>query len=146
MFDGRLEALDAKTGEVVWSVVTVDQSKPYTITGAPRVVKDKVMIGNGGAELGVRGYVSAYDTDSGELVWRFYTVPNPDKAPDGAVSDEARRAWPMTPGVIPVPGSPTAVAVRSGMPLSTTTSTTRCCWGWATARPGTPNTRPGQRW
>ena len=81
MFDGRLEALAAKTGEVVWSVVTVDQSKPYTITGAPRVVKDKVMIGNGGAELGVRGYVSAYDTDSGELVWRFYTVPNPDKAP-----------------------------------------------------------------
>ena len=89
VFDGRLEALDAKTGDVVWSVVTVDQSKPYTITGAPRVVKDKVMIGNGGAELGVRGYVSAYDTDSGELVWRFYTVPNPDKAPDGAVSDEA---------------------------------------------------------
>jgi len=79
VFDGRLEALDAKTGAVVWSNVTVDQSKPYTITGAPRVIKDKVIIGNGGAELGVRGYVTAYDTDTGDLVWRFYTVPNPNK-------------------------------------------------------------------
>ncbi len=85
--DGRLEALDAETGEVVWSKVTVDQSKPYTITGAPRVVNGKVLIGNGGAELGVRGYVSAYDAETGDLVWRFYTVPNPNKSPDGAVSD-----------------------------------------------------------
>ena len=88
VFDGRLEALDAKTGAVIWSNVTVDQSKPYTITGAPRVIKDKVIIGNGGAELGVRGYVTAYDTNTGDLVWRFYTVPNPNKEPDGAISDE----------------------------------------------------------
>lgn len=88
VFDGRLEALDAKTGEVVWSKVTVDQSKPYTITGAPRVVKGKVLIGNGGAELGVRGYVSAYDVETGEKVWRFYTAPNPEKKPDGEISDE----------------------------------------------------------
>ena len=87
VFDGRLEALDAKTGEVVWSQVTVDQTQPYTITGAPRVFKDKVIIGNGGAELGVRGYVTAYDTATGELAWRFYTVPNPNKEPDGAASD-----------------------------------------------------------
>ena len=87
VFDGRLEALDAATGEVIWSEVTVDQSKPYTITGAPRVFKDKVIIGNGGAELGVRGYVTAYDVETGELVWRFYTVPNPEKKPDGAASD-----------------------------------------------------------
>ena len=58
VIDGRLEAIDAKTGERVWSTVTVDQSKPYTITGAPRVVDGKVLIGNGGAELGVRGYLS----------------------------------------------------------------------------------------
>ena len=89
VIDGRLEALDAETGEVVWSIVTVDQSKPYTITGAPRVVNGKVLIGNGGAELGVRGYLSAYDASSGDLVWRFYTVPNPAKQPDGAASDEA---------------------------------------------------------
>ncbi|MEO0754848.1 MAG: PQQ-binding-like beta-propeller repeat protein, partial [Pseudomonadota bacterium] len=79
VIDGRLEALDAKTGEPVWSTVTVDQSKPYTITGAPRVVDGLVYIGNGGAELGVRGYISAYDANTGKLVWRFYTTPNPNK-------------------------------------------------------------------
>ncbi|WP_194745020.1 PQQ-dependent dehydrogenase, methanol/ethanol family [Thermaurantiacus tibetensis] len=89
VLDGRLQALHAKTGKLLWSVVTVDQSKPYTITGAPRVVKDMVLIGNGGAELGVRGYLSAYDVKDGSLRWRFYTVPNPEKRPDGAASDEA---------------------------------------------------------
>lgn len=89
VIDGRLQALDAMTGKLIWDVVTVDQDKPYTITGAPRVVKDKVLIGNGGAELGVRGYVSAYDVDTGEKVWRFYTVPNPNKQPDGEASDAA---------------------------------------------------------
>ena len=89
VIDGRLQALDAKTGELEWSVVTVDQSKPYTITGAPRVVDGKVLIGNGGAELGVRGYVSAYDANTGEKIWRFYTAPNPEKKPDGEASDKA---------------------------------------------------------
>ena len=57
--DGRLVALNAKTGKPVWSVQTTDNAQPYTITGAPRVIKDKVIIGNGGAEYGVRGYVTA---------------------------------------------------------------------------------------
>src|SRR5713226_5685196 len=57
--DGRLIALDAKTGKPVWGVVTVDQSKPYAITGAPRIAKGKVLIGNAGAESGVRGFISA---------------------------------------------------------------------------------------
>jgi len=88
--DGRLVALDAATGRELWDTVTVDQDKPYTITGAPRVVRGKVLIGNSGAELGVRGYVSAYDAETGELAWRFYTVPgNPADGPDGAASDEA---------------------------------------------------------
>ncbi|WP_309087327.1 PQQ-dependent dehydrogenase, methanol/ethanol family [Phenylobacterium sp.] len=86
--DGRLIALDAKTGQQVWSVQTTDTSKPYTITGAPRVVKDKVLIGNGGAEYGVRGYITAYDAATGKQAWRFYTVPNPKGAPDGAASDK----------------------------------------------------------
>lgn len=73
--DGRLVALDRNTGKEVWSQVTVDQSKPYTITGAPRVINGLVIIGNGGAEFGVRGYVTAYDAASGKQVWRFYTVP-----------------------------------------------------------------------
>jgi quinohemoprotein ethanol dehydrogenase len=88
MIDGRLIAIDAATGKQVWSVQTVDRTKPYTITGAPRVFRDKVVIGNGGAELGVRGYITAYDTATGKQVWRFYTVPgDPAKGPDGAVSD-----------------------------------------------------------
>jgi PQQ-dependent dehydrogenase (methanol/ethanol family) len=88
--DGRLVALDAATGRELWEKVTVDQDKPYTITGAPRVVRGKVLIGNSGAELGVRGYISAYDAETGALVWRFYTVPgNPADGPDGAASDEA---------------------------------------------------------
>jgi quinohemoprotein ethanol dehydrogenase len=87
--DGRLEALDAKTGTLVWSTVTVDQSKPYTITGAPRVANGKVLIGNSGAELGVRGYLTAYDSNNGNKIWRFYTVPNPNKQPDREVSDAA---------------------------------------------------------
>jgi quinohemoprotein ethanol dehydrogenase len=88
VIDGRLVALDAKTGAVAWEVVTVDQSQPYTITGAPRAANGLVYIGNGGAEYGVRGYVSAYDARTGALRWRFYTVPgNPAKGPDGAASD-----------------------------------------------------------
>jgi len=85
--DGRLIALDAKTGAVQWSVQTTDPKRPYTITGAPRVVKGKVLIGNGGGEYGVRGYVSAYDAESGKLSWRFFTTPNPERKPDGAASD-----------------------------------------------------------
>jgi len=96
--DGRLIALDAKTGQVAWSTVTVDQSKPYTITGAPRVIKGKVLIGNGGAEYGVRGYLSAYDAESGKLAWRFYMTPNPEGKADGAASDDvlaakAQKTW-----------------------------------------------------
>lgn len=87
--DGRLIALDSASGEVKWDILTVDLSKPYTITGAPRVVKGKVLIGNGGAELGVRGYVSAYEAETGDMAWRFYTAPHPNKRPDGAVSDSA---------------------------------------------------------
>jgi len=79
--DGRLQALDSATGEVIWSVVTVDQTRPYSITMAPRIVKGRVIIGNGGAEFGVRGYVSAYDAETGELSWRFYTVPGDPAKP-----------------------------------------------------------------
>ncbi|ACG79521.1 glucose dehydrogenase [Phenylobacterium zucineum HLK1] len=88
VLDGRLIALDAKTGRQVWSVQTTDTSRPYTITGAPRVIKDKVLIGNGGGEYGVRGYITAYDAATGKQLWRFYTVPNPTGQPDGAASDK----------------------------------------------------------
>ena len=92
--DGRLVALDAGTGAVVWETLTVDPAKPYTITGAPRVVKGKVIIGNGGAEYGVRGYVTAYDADTGEQVWRFYTVPGDPSQPfEHPELEAAARTW-----------------------------------------------------
>lgn len=74
--DGRLVSLNRETGAVEWEVVTVDQTMSYSITGAPRVIDGKVIIGNGGAEFGVRGYLAAYDAASGEELWRFYTVPD----------------------------------------------------------------------
>jgi PQQ-dependent dehydrogenase (methanol/ethanol family) len=89
-YDGRLIALDAKSGRQVWSVQTVDPTRAYTITGAPRIANGKVFIGNGGAEIGVRGYVSAYDAQSGKLLWRFHTVPGDPSLP--YESDVLRRA------------------------------------------------------
>jgi quinohemoprotein ethanol dehydrogenase len=92
--DGRLVALDAKTGDVAWSVVTVDQSKPYTITMAPRIIKGKVMVGNSGSEYGVRGYVSAYDAADGKMLWRFYTVPgDPSKPFENKAMEMAAKTW-----------------------------------------------------
>ena len=90
--DGRLIALNADTGKPDWSVQTTDNAKSYTITGVPRVVKDMVLIGNGGAEFGVRGYVTAYDAATGAKKWRFYTVPNPTGAADGEASDAVLQA------------------------------------------------------
>lgn len=92
--DGRLIAIDASTGKKVWSVVTVDQSKAYTITGAPRVMNGKVIIGNGGAEFGVRGYVTAYDARDGKQLWRFYTVPgDPALGFEQPALAEAAKTW-----------------------------------------------------
>jgi quinohemoprotein ethanol dehydrogenase len=90
VIDGRLAALDAKTGALRWEVQTTPVDQPYTITGAPRVAEGKVIIGNGGAELGVRGFVSAYDAETGKLAWRFYTVPgDPSK---GFETEDVRKA------------------------------------------------------
>ena len=95
VYDGRLEALDAKTGEKVWSVDTViDHGRNYTITGVPRIVKDKVIIGNGGAELGVRGYITAYDAATGKQEWRFFTVPgDPAKGDESDTIKMIRKTW-----------------------------------------------------
>jgi quinohemoprotein ethanol dehydrogenase len=94
-YDGRLIALDAKTGAPLWTTDTViDHMRSYTVTAAPRIVKGLVIIGNGGAELGVRGYVSAYDSQTGKLVWRFFTVPgDPSKPPENAAMAMAQKTW-----------------------------------------------------
>ncbi len=92
--DGRLISLDKDTGTENWSILTIDKSRPYTITGAPRIVKGKVIIGNGGGEFGVRGYVTAYDVDSGDELWRFYTVPgNPDEPFESPEMEIAAKTW-----------------------------------------------------
>jgi quinohemoprotein ethanol dehydrogenase len=92
--DGRLIALDAGTGKPVWSTLTVDNAQSYTITGAPRVFDGKVVIGNGGAEVGVRGYVSAYDAATGELLWRFHTVPgDPAQGFENEAMAMAAQTW-----------------------------------------------------
>lgn len=85
--DGRLIALDEKTGKPLWTAQTFDRTKDYTVTGAPRALAGLVLIGNGGAEFGVRGYISAYDQQTGKLAWRFYTVPPRPGTKDGAASD-----------------------------------------------------------
>ena len=93
-FDGRLVALDARTGKPVWSVVTGDQSGPLTITQAPRVVKGRVIIGMSGGEYGIRGYISAYDAETGKLAWRFYTVPgDPSKPFENKAMEMAAKTW-----------------------------------------------------
>ena len=96
--DGRLIALDAGTGKPVWSVQTTPKDRMYSITGAPRVARGKVIIGNGGAEFDARGFVTAYDAETGRKVWRFYVVPGQPGVPDHEVSDEplerlARPTW-----------------------------------------------------
>jgi quinohemoprotein ethanol dehydrogenase len=92
--DGRLISIDAATGNPIWEVLTVDTTKHYTITGAPRVVDGKVVIGNGGAEYGVRGYVTAYDAMTGNQVWRFYTVPGDPSLPfESPAMETAAKTW-----------------------------------------------------
>jgi quinohemoprotein ethanol dehydrogenase len=92
--DGRLIALDATTGKRLWETLTIDRNVRYTITGAPRVVKGKVIIGNGGGEFGVRGYASAYDAETGKLVWRSYTVPgDPSKPFESPILAQAAKTW-----------------------------------------------------
>jgi quinohemoprotein ethanol dehydrogenase len=92
--DGRLIALDEKSGKPVWNIVIADQAKAYAITGAPRIVNGMVLIGNAGSEFGVRGYISAYDAESGKLVWRTYTVPgDPAKGFESKALEEAAKSW-----------------------------------------------------
>lgn len=92
--DGRLIAVNGKTGKPVWSVDTLEPVWPYTITGAPRVFDGKVLIGNAGAEGAARGYVTAYDAETGRKLWRFYTVPgDPAKPQENPILDMAARTW-----------------------------------------------------
>jgi quinohemoprotein ethanol dehydrogenase len=94
-YDGRLFALDAVDGHVLWSVDTiVDKTRAYTSTGAPEIAGDVVVIGNAGAEYDARGYISAYSLDSGKLVWRFYIVPgDPARPRENPELELAAKTW-----------------------------------------------------
>ncbi|MGE0115068.1 MAG: PQQ-dependent dehydrogenase, methanol/ethanol family [Steroidobacteraceae bacterium] len=94
--DGRLIALNAANGKEIWTVNTFEGEGgwPYTITGAPRVFDGRVVIGNAGAELGVRGFVTAYDAETGKQLWRFYTVPgDPSKGFESKAMEMAAKTW-----------------------------------------------------
>jgi len=95
-FDARLVALDQATGEKLWDVDTTHYptNNPYTITGAPRAVHDKVFIGQSSSEFGLRGHLSAYDAETGELAWRFFTVPgDPSKPFEHPELEAAAETW-----------------------------------------------------
>jgi len=93
--DGRLIAVEASTGKLLFSVLTTEADDLRYITGAPRVFNGKVVIGHGGADFGpVRGYVTAYDADSGRQLWRFFTVPgDPASGFESAAMEMAARTW-----------------------------------------------------
>jgi PQQ-dependent dehydrogenase (methanol/ethanol family) len=93
--DGRLRALDAATGKVVWETRVSPETMPYTITMAPRVIKGgKVIIGVSGGEYGPRGFFSAYDAETGKMAWRFYTVPgDPSKPFEHPDLADAAKTW-----------------------------------------------------
>ena len=95
VYDGRLVALDAVTGKVAWEKDTVvSKEHSYTITGAPRVFNGKVIIGNGGAEYGARGYITAYDAETGNQAWRWFTVPgDPSKPFEDESMAAAAKTW-----------------------------------------------------
>jgi alcohol dehydrogenase (cytochrome c) len=85
--DAHLVSIDMKTGGVLWDVELADYKVGYSATVAPLVVKDKVIVGIAGAEFGIRGFIDAYDTQTGKRAWRFYTVASPDDPVGG-------KSWP----------------------------------------------------
>jgi quinohemoprotein ethanol dehydrogenase len=92
--DGRLIALDARTGAKLWEAETTDPKGGQTITGAPRVFDGKVIVGQGGADFGMRGYVSAWDQATGKQVWKFHVVPGSDAQNKGdAAMEMAAKTW-----------------------------------------------------
>jgi quinohemoprotein ethanol dehydrogenase len=92
--DGRLFALDAKSGQILWSTETVPAEGLQTITGAPRTFKGKVIIGQGGADFGARGYATAYDQATGQQAWRFYVAPgSPEENKGDPAMEKAAATW-----------------------------------------------------
>jgi quinohemoprotein ethanol dehydrogenase len=91
---GHVVALDAATGKVVWDTLSIPEGSHMAITGAPRIVKGKVLIGAAGSEYFTRGYLAAFDAETGKEVWRFYTVPGDPSQPfEGKHLAAAAKTW-----------------------------------------------------
>jgi len=75
--DGYLVSVDSKTGKLNWKIKIAEMKAAYSITLAPLALKDKIMVGVGGGEFGIRGFVAAYDAKTGKEAWRFNTIPAP---------------------------------------------------------------------
>jgi len=93
--DGRMDALDAKSGKVLWSAESIPPEAIYNnSTGAPRTMNGKVIIGNGGGDIGGRGFVTAFDAASGKMLWRFYTTPgSPEENKGNPAAEAAAKTW-----------------------------------------------------
>jgi alcohol dehydrogenase (cytochrome c) len=100
--DAHLIAIDAKSGRPLWNVTVADVGLAYSITHAPLVIKDKVIVGVGGGEFGIRGFIAAYDARSGKEIWRFNTVPAPGEPGSESWSGDA---WKSGGGSVWVTGS-----------------------------------------
>ncbi len=125
--DAHLVALDARTGEVVWDVEVADYLSGYYMTLAPLAVEGRILVGTSGGEFGIRGFIEAFDADSGESLWRTYTVPGPGEPGFETWSDEAWK--------------------RGGVPIWVTGSydpaTRLTYWGTGNAGPWMADQRPG---
>ena len=129
-------------GTEVWTAKTFDNTEwPWTITGAPRVFDGMVVVGNGGADLGVRGFVSAWDADTGKFLWKFFTVPgDPAKGFENAADGQ----WPRKPGT--ASGGSSAAAARPGIPSPTIPSCGLVYVGTGNGSPVAREHRSPRRW
>jgi len=100
--DAHLVAIDAKTGRQLWNTTLADVKLAYSVTLAPLVVKDKVIVGVGGGEFGIRGFIAAFDAKTGKEAWRFYTIPGPGENGHDSWKGEA---WKNGGGSVWVTGS-----------------------------------------
>lgn len=98
--DGHLLAIDAASGQLKWNITIGDASLGYAITVAPLVIDDKVIVGPAGGEFGIRGFIAAYDVETGEEIWKFNTVPGPGEPGFETWEDPAQEAWKLGGGSI----------------------------------------------
>ena len=111
--DAQLVALDARSGRPIWKTAVADSKSGYSVTVSPLVVKDKVIVGVGGGEYGIRGFIAAFDVRTGKEMWKFYTVPGPGEAghdtwepcPPNSASYCDPEAWKHGGGSVWVTGS-----------------------------------------